>query len=297
MVGQTLEPLAVRMCASLFDGTAPSRADHRTGARDPLQNLPVFLDINGIRLNVVSFGSGERIIVGTGGWAGSWELWQQPFELLTADGWRCIAYDHRGSGESSVDPELITVDAMADDAVGVLDALGIETCILAGESMGGVVAQHAAVRHPHRFTGLVLVDAPRPGSGTSEGRAAFAAATRSDYPAVVGPFADACIPEPNSEHVRRWARNILLRSEPEQAARLTEMWEDAPLIDPGEITMRTLLVHGADDAIVSVSESRALVELLPDAELVVLDGTGHVPTMTRPHDVADAINRRFPAAS
>jgi pimeloyl-ACP methyl ester carboxylesterase len=58
--------------------------------------------------------------------------------------------------------------------------------------------------------------------------------------------------------------------------------------------MRTLLVHGADDAIVSVDESRALVELLPDAELVVLDGTGHVPTMTRPHDVVDAINRRFP---
>jgi pimeloyl-ACP methyl ester carboxylesterase len=73
------------------------------------------------------------------------------------------------------------------------------------------------------------------------------------------------------------------------------MWDDAPLIDPGEITMRTLLVHGADDTIVSVNESRALVELLPDAELVVLDGTGHVPTMTRPHDVVDAINRRFPA--
>jgi pimeloyl-ACP methyl ester carboxylesterase len=255
----------------------------------------MFLEINGVRLNVVSFGSGERTIVATGGWAGSWELWQQPFELLTADGWRCIAYDHRGSGESSVDPELITVDAMADDAVGVLDALGVETCILAGESMGGVVAQHAAVRHPHRFTGLVLVDSPRPGSGTSEGRAKFAAATRRDYPAVVGPFVDGCLPEPNSEHVRRWARNILLRSEPEQAARLTEMWDDAPLIDPGEITMRTLLVHGADDAIVSVNESRALVELLPDAELVVLDGTGHVPTMTRPHDVVDAITRRFPA--
>jgi pimeloyl-ACP methyl ester carboxylesterase len=256
----------------------------------------VFLEINGVRLNVVSFGRGDRTIVATGGWAGSWELWQQPFELLSANGWRCIAYDHRGSGESSVDPALITVDAMADDAVGIMDALGVETCVLAGESMGGVVAQHAVVRHPHRFTGLVLLDSPRPGSGSAEGRAKFAAAIRADYAAVVGPFADACLPEPDSDHVRRWARNILLRADPEQAARLAEMWDDAPLIDPQEITVPTLLMHGAEDAIVSIDDSRALVELLPDAELVELDGTGHVPTMTRPRDVVDAIERRFPAA-
>jgi pimeloyl-ACP methyl ester carboxylesterase len=256
----------------------------------------MFLEINGVLLNVVSFGHGARTIVATGGWAGSWELWQEPFELLTADGWRCIAYDHRGSGESSVDPALINVDAMANDAVGVLDALGVETCILAGESMGGVVAQHAVERHPSRFTGLVLVDSPRPGSGSTEGRAQFAAACRADYPATVRSFVDACIPEADSDHVRRWARNILLRAEPEQAARLVEMWEDAPLIDPQWITVPTLIVHGAEDAVVSVEEARALAELLPDAELVVLAGTGHVPTMTRPSDVADAINRRFPVS-
>src|SRR5579859_3452681 len=55
-------------------------------------NGAMFLDVRGVRLNVVSFGSGTRTFVATGGWTGSWELWQQPFELLTAVGWRRADY-------------------------------------------------------------------------------------------------------------------------------------------------------------------------------------------------------------
>jgi pimeloyl-ACP methyl ester carboxylesterase len=252
----------------------------------------VFLDVNGARLHAVVFGDGPRTLVATGGWTGSWELWEEPFELLTAAGWRCIAYDHRGSGESPVDPELITVAAMVDDVVGVLDALGVEDCVLGGESMGGAIAQLAVERNPDRFTGLVLV-APA-GAEFGEGRARFAAGCRADYPATVKAFVDQCVPEPDSDHVRRWARDILLRAEPEQAARLLEMWQDATGADPRRLSLPTLIVHGAADAIVPVEAARSLAELLPDAELVVLDGVGHVPTMTRSRDVVAAIHRRFP---
>jgi len=103
----------------------------------------MFVNVNGVRLHAVVFGDGPRTLVATGGWTGSWEVWEEPIGLLTAAGWRCIAYDHRGSGESPVDPALITVDAMTDDVLGVLDALGIETCVLAGESQGGAIAQYA----------------------------------------------------------------------------------------------------------------------------------------------------------
>jgi pimeloyl-ACP methyl ester carboxylesterase len=253
----------------------------------------MFLDLDGVRLHAVSFGVGPRTVVATGGWTGSWELWEEPFELLSAAGWRCVAYDHRGSGESPVAPELITVAAMADDVVAVMDALGIDDCLLAGESMGGTIAQLAVERHPGRFTGLVLV-APAPTS-YSEGRAQFAAGCRADYPATVRGFVDACLPEPDSEHVHRWARDILLRAEPEQAARLIEMWREPTVLDPARIAVPTLIVHGTADAIVPVAHSRELVGLLPDAELVELEGVGHVPTMTRSREVADAIARRFPA--
>jgi pimeloyl-ACP methyl ester carboxylesterase len=255
----------------------------------------MFLDVNGVRLHAVAFGKGPRTFVATGGWTGSWEVWEEPIERLTAAGWRCIAYDHRGSGESPVDPALITVDALAGDIVGVLDALGVETCVLAGESQGGAIAQYAAARHPERIEGLVL-SAPAPTRRSNAGPSGFAAACRADYPAAAAGFVDRCFPEPDIPHVRRWAKDILLRAEPEQAARMIDMWrdDDVPDVDPRSIEIRTLILHGTADVIVPIEHSRELVELLPDAELVVFEGSGHVPTMTRPADVVDAIVRRFP---
>jgi pimeloyl-ACP methyl ester carboxylesterase len=254
----------------------------------------MFLDVNGVRLHVVAFGSGSRTLVATGGWTGSWEVWEEPIEQLTAAGWRCIAYDHRGSGESPVDPALITVEALAGDVVGVLDAFGVETCVLAGESQGGAIAQYVAARHPERIEGLVLA-APAPTGRSTAGPSGFADMCRADYPAAVAAFVDRCFPEPDIPHVRRWATNILLRAEPEQAARMIDMWRDenVPDVDPRRIDIRTLVLHGTADVIVPVELSHALVGLLPDAELVVFDGSGHVPTMTRPGEVVDAIRRRF----
>jgi pimeloyl-ACP methyl ester carboxylesterase len=253
----------------------------------------VFLDVNGVRLHTLVFGSGPRTMLAVGGWTGSWEVWEEPIAQLTAHGWRCVAYDHRGAGESPVDPDLISVEAMVADVAGVLDALGIDRCVLAAESQGGAIAQYAAARDPRRFEGLVL-SGPAP-TGRKEGPNPFAAACRADYPAAVDGFVEACFPEPGSEHVKRWATNIILRAEPEQAARIIEMWsdDDVPDLDPRALDLPTLIVHGTADAVVPIEGSRELVQLLPDAELVEFEGTGHVPPMTRPDDVVEAILRRF----
>ena len=167
----------------------------------------MFLEVNGVRLHAVAFGAGPRTLVATGGWTGSWEVWEEPMAQLTAAGWRCIAYDHRGSGESPVDPALITVDALANDVIGVLDAFGLETCILAGESQGGAIAQYAAAQHPERIEGLVLA-APAPTGRSTAGRSGFADACRADYPAAVAAFVDRCFPEPGIPHVLRWATDF-----------------------------------------------------------------------------------------
>jgi 3-oxoadipate enol-lactonase len=254
----------------------------------------MFLYVNGVRLHALVFGEGRRTLVAVGGWTGSWEVWEEPIAQLSARGWRCVAFDHRGAGESPVDPALITVGAMVDDVIGVLDALGVERCVLAGESQGGAIAQYAAAQSPNRFDGLVLSAPGR--TGRSEGDGGFADACRADYPAVVDEFVSACFPEPESDHVKRWATNILLRAEPEQAARIVEMWQDddVPTVDPTRIDIPTLILHGTADVIVPIELSRELAELLPDAELVEVEGSGHVPPMTRPAEVVDAILRRFP---
>jgi pimeloyl-ACP methyl ester carboxylesterase len=88
----------------------------------------MFLNVNGVRLHAVMFGNGPRTIVAIGGWTGSWEMWEDPLGMLSVSGWRCIAFDHRGSGESPVDPELISVQNMTNDIVGVLDQLDVANC-------------------------------------------------------------------------------------------------------------------------------------------------------------------------
>ena len=253
----------------------------------------MFLDVNGVRLHTVVFGNGPRTLLAVGGWTGSWEVWEEPFALLTAAGWRCIAYDHRGSGESPVDPAQISVETLIGDVGGVLDALAIERCVVAGESQGGAIVQYAAARRPERFEGLVLSGPVA--TGRRPANAAFVDLCRSAYPAAVRGFVERCFPEPDCEHLKRWARNVLLRAEPEQAARILEMWdEDAvPDVDPRQIEAPTLILHGVEDAIAPIDVSRRLVELIPDVELLELEGVGHVPTMTRPHDVVTAILRRF----
>jgi pimeloyl-ACP methyl ester carboxylesterase len=253
----------------------------------------VFVEVNGARLHALSFGDGPRTLVAVGGWTGSWEVWEEPIAQLTAAGWRCIAYDHRGAGESPVDPARITVDAMVEDVAGILDAFAVDRCVLAGESQGGAIAQYAAARWPARFDGLVL-SAAAP-TGRNERRGGFADACRADYPAAVAGFVERCFPEPDSDHIKRWATNVLLRAEPEQAARIIEMWSDETVadVDARQLGLPVLLLHGTADAIVPIEGSRALLQLLPDAELLELDGVGHVPTMTRPDEVVDAIRRRF----
>ena len=109
--------------------------------------------------------------------------------------------------------------------VGVLDQLGVANCVLVCESSGGAIAQFAVHQHSDRFSGLVLVDSAS-GERAKRGSNAFATACREDHSATVRAFVDRCVPELECDHVRGWARNILLRAKPEQPARLVEMWRD-----------------------------------------------------------------------
>ena len=247
----------------------------------------MFLEIDGHRLNTVEFGSGSRTFVAHGGWVGNWELWQEPFQLMQAR-WRCVGYDHRGSGASTFPPESISPAALVDDLFRVLDHFEIGSCVLAGESMGALTCLLAVAMDPSRFEGLVLVDGVPVAS--EERSAPLVHGSRNDYPATVQAFIEACVPEPDSDHIRRWGRQILLRADPEAAARILEChYEQGVAPDFGRIALPTLVIHGESDHIIPVQAGRAMAAALPHAELVILPETGHVPTMTRPREVVAAI--------
>src|SRR4051812_27385793 len=102
--------------------------------------------------------------------------------------WRCIGFDHRGSGASSFPAESISPTALVDDLFRVLDRLEVDTCVLAGESLGALTCLLAVLREPQRFDGLVLVDgAP---AASKDAMEPLVNGSRSDYPAAGGAVVD-----------------------------------------------------------------------------------------------------------
>lgn len=99
----------------------------------------MFVDISGNRLLALSFGSGPRTFFAHSGWLGTWEDWIPTLSHLSAS-WRTVAFDHRGTGESTVPVDLITRDALVDDLFRVMDEFNVEKCVLGGFSAGTVIA-------------------------------------------------------------------------------------------------------------------------------------------------------------
>lgn len=203
--------------------------------------------------------------------------------------WRCISSDHRGSGVTTASAAQVTPQGLVDDVFRVLDFFEVDRCVLAGESLGAVTAMSAALQRPDRVSGLVLVDGVR--SAGSSPPHPMIKGCRTDYPATVHRFVDACVPEPDSEHIRRWGRQILLRADAEAAARMFESYDEEPVTPHAELLVQpTLILHGERDVIIPPDAASSLAEVIPHCELVLIPGAGHVPTLTRPEAVVDAVN-------
>ncbi len=243
------------------------------------------------RLFSLSFGQGPLTLVALGGWIGSGELWSEVVGHLPD--WRCVTFDHRGSGASTHTSSPITVAAQVDDLLAVMDAQGVQRCILGAESAGVGIALEAALRAPERFDGLVLVGGSwgLPPDGAFD---RFIASLEADYESALGAFVDNCLPEPGSEDLRRWGRHILRRAPLPHAVELLRCRNQLTAQDRlAEIALPTLVVHGELDQISPVAASRKLAAGLPDAQLHVLPGLGHVPIVTAPAQVARLIRHRF----
>jgi pimeloyl-ACP methyl ester carboxylesterase len=254
------------------------------------------------RLYWESTGTGDPVLLIHGlGLSGG--AWWRTVDALAAN-LRVITFDHRGIGRSESLTYAYTTEAMADDAVSILDALGLQRAHIYGFSLGGMVAQQVALRHPGRVQSLVL------GGTHSGGR-------RATYPdrEVAAFFRRRA--KMSSEQAA-WASvpyNYGARSRVEQVDRIAEDIERrlqnpfnerayrAQLLAASmhncfgrldRIRAPTLVVHGAEDRIIPVANACATAERVPGARLQILDQAGHLYPTEEPA-VDEAIGSFFAA--
>jgi pimeloyl-ACP methyl ester carboxylesterase len=250
----------------------------------------MFIKVGERMMNTVSFGAGDPPLLAVGGWIGTWQVWRQPLEILSRSH-RCIAYDHRGSGQSLAEASELHLEGLVDDIFKVMDAMHVDRCWLAGESHGGFIAASAVLRHPSRFLGLIIVSSTPFLEEISQDnrRATFADRLETDADTTLRRFIQGCIPEADSDHLRRWLRSILAEAEPQYGPALMRQMAVDLRDRLSELCLPTLVIHGKQDVIVPPEGGKAFAAGIAGAQLLVLDGVGHVPTMTRPIEVASAI--------
>ena len=126
-----------------------------------------FVEANGIRMHFVEKGGGPVVVL-CHGFPESWYSWRHQIEALASAGYRVIAPDMRGYGQTD-SPEAIdqyTLFHLIGDVVGLLDAIGSETAVVAGHDWGAPVAWYAALLRPDRFKAVIGLSVPYRPRGT-----------------------------------------------------------------------------------------------------------------------------------
>jgi len=183
-----------------------------------------------------------------------------------------VALDFRGNGRSDAPDEPMTTATFVEDTVALLDELGLASAHVYGQSFGGMVAQELAVAHPERVRTLVLGCTHTGGSHVVRSNAK----TPKDKPylALYSPSFAAEHPEHVAEDLRVGSQNP---QKPHAGRRQWEAMQGFDAYDrlPG-ITAPTLVLHGVDDQMVDPENARVLASRIRGAELVLLEGAGHV---------------------
>jgi pimeloyl-ACP methyl ester carboxylesterase len=282
---------------------------------------------NGIEIEYESFGDpGAPVVLLIMGLGAQMILWDEAFcAALVGRGFRVVRFDNRDVGLSTkldakgkpsvlaameavragkpVDAPYLLAD-MADDATALLDALGIERAHVVGASMGGMIAQTVAIRHPARILSLTSImsttgdpDLPEP---TPEAMLALLTPSPRERDAYIEHAVAAVrvLGSPgfpfDEEAVRmRSARSYDRSFHPAGFARqMVAVWASGSRTEAlSSVRIPALIIHGDADPLIPLAAGRATAAAIAGAELLVIEGMGH--DLPRPvwGRIVDAITR------
>jgi 3-oxoadipate enol-lactonase len=246
-----------------------------------------FATNRGTRIHYTVHGKAGPVVVLLQGLGLSSRFWFDVPELLAHDPHgprRVVALDNRGTGRSDKPRRLWRMGTMADDVMAVLDHAGFEGAFVVGISMGGMIAQHCALRHPKRVHGLVLLattpgflmgalpearalgrllSLPFGGKGSSEALVRLLLPESKWHRAreIFRDWPSAMRDDPTAPHT--FAAHLFAASTHMVAPRL------------GKIRCPAIVVAGAEDRLIPLRNAKVLATRIPRAHLEVVADTGH----------------------
>jgi pimeloyl-ACP methyl ester carboxylesterase len=261
---------------------------------------------NGIQIEYETFGdSAARPLLLIGGLADQLIHWDDALcRDLSERGHYVIRFDSRDAGLSTKFHQAgvpdfgalargekgppYTLEDMANDAVGLLDALDIRKAHSCGASMGGMIAQTIAIRHPSRVLSLISIysttgnrDLPPPTPEMMERLSAPAPQEREAYIEYMVDLFKAMAGR-GFAFDESWTRTITMRAYDRSfspqgtirqlAAIMTQTNRKRAL---ASVTIPALVIHGTDDPVVSVEAGKDTAEAIPGARLMLIEGMGH----------------------
>lgn len=272
---------------------------------------------NGLTLFYDTFGSSsDPVLLLVMGLGAHMTMWDEAFcEGLAANGFYVIRFDNRDVGlsskmEGAPAPDIMkamggdhssasyTLWDLADDAFGLLDSLGIAKAHIVGASMGGMVVQCMAIKHPERVLSLTSIMSTtgnrEVGQSKPEAMAVLMAPPSSERAEVIEravqtwkllsasmPFDEVSVRE---RAAATFDRNFYPIGTARQMVGIMASGDRTEALK--QLAMPTLVIHGEEDPLVTLSGGQATAEAIPGAELLVIPKMGHdIPEQATPRIV------------
>jgi 3-oxoadipate enol-lactonase len=249
-------------------------------------------------------GAGPAIVF-VNGWSASGLVWPRTLVDDLSRDHTVVRVDNRGTGWSHRLANPFTIRDMADDVIRVLDHLGIDRAVVAGLSMGGMIGQELAMRHPDRVAHLVLMGTRPPNPAYVPPASDVTARMMSPPPpgqplsdfmldrwiGVTGPGFAHAHPEAIADMVSAIVERPSARTAVLHQARAIGAWHGAERLR--HLDVPTTILHGEHDPLIPVVNAMRMAQLIPDTRYHELPRVGHLV----PYEALDATITAVRAAS